>query len=282
MGANAELIPARPDERFARVFEWYARRLLRSRFAGVHVAHGSADEAKNVAKYDGPVFLLLNHASWWDPIVGFVVGRKLLPGRSGLAPMDASQLRTFRFFTRLGLFGINPDDPASLSAMTSYVSEWMTTHERSTLAITPQGRFTDVREPIRLRPGAAHIAAKLASTGHTPRALALNIEYAFWNDQRPEVFLSITRIREPDVPSTTAWHRALESGLQSGASALARLVIARDPAGFAPLLDQRASGPRINRVYDLMLKLRGRSPEISTAQRQSREPARARGAEAAS
>lgn len=258
-GRSEPLIPAHHDPRFAGVFLWYARRLLSRKFQRVHTEHATLSIAASAASHDGPVVMVLNHSSWWDPIVALVVGDTLLRGRSGIAPIDADQLARFRFFRKLGLFGIHPENPASMAAMLEYCAAWSASAPRPTIAITPQGRFCDVREPVRIRPGAAALASKLAPSC---RVLAMTIEYAFWQSQRPEVFLRFAEAPRPRSVSTAAWQRSIESTMQRSAEELARLVIARDPSPLSPLLAQ--SGSSINPVYDLWLRIRGRTGEIAS------------------
>ncbi len=264
-GAESLVLPAKHDRRFAGVFAWYTRRLLSQRFHAVRLCASSQAAARSLDADDRPVVLLLNHSSWWDPLIGFAVGTHLLASRVGIAPMDRDQLTRFAFFRRIGLFGIDPDDPKSLPAMVEYASSFVATSRRPTVALTPQGRFTDVREPIVLRPGAAALCAALGDV--VPAVLS--IEYAFWQDQRPEAFLRLGVVDPPSVRSTTSWHRVLTASMRESALKLSELVIARDPGAFVPLIQRR--GARSNPVYDLILRLRGRSGEI--AARRDREHA---------
>ncbi|MBX3402000.1 MAG: lysophospholipid acyltransferase family protein [Phycisphaeraceae bacterium] len=255
---DGELIRATPRRGFARVFAWYARRLLRSRFHRVRLTPEGRGLLRGLDGEAAPLIICCTHASWWDPLVGLVLQRELLPSRAAFSPMDADQLRRFAFFRKVGLFGIDPDDPASLAAMTSHVSELVAAHPRLTLALTPQGRFADPREPVRIRPGAAALAARL----EIPRVVCVAIEYAFWQDQKPEVFVHAVE-SWAEAASTTGWQRAIATGMQEAADELAQRVISREPAGFEIMLGA-ASGraTATNPVHALWLTLRGRSGEI--------------------
>jgi 1-acyl-sn-glycerol-3-phosphate acyltransferase len=253
----ATLIPANPDPRFARFFGWYNRRLVRRSFAAIRMEATSLDAARSLDTDDRPLIMVINHVGWWDPLIMLELRRLLWPSRQPLAPMDAQQLQRFRFMRKLGIFGIDPDDPASLPLMIDYVSGVFQSTPRASCCITPQGRFTDVREPIRLRPGAAALAA------HEPQARvgALAIEYAFWQDRHPEVLLRYTDITPPETRSTPAWHRALTRAMRANAEALAGRVMARDPGAMVDLLGGNSGS--INPVYDLLLRVRGRSGPIA-------------------
>ena len=116
---------------------------------------------------------------------------------------------------------------------------------------------------MRLRPGAAAVAARAGAAGAPVAAGAIAVEYAFWADRKPEVFVRARRV-EPGGPSTADWQRALTGAMRENASALASLVIARDPAPFDDLL---GSGGRIHPVYDALLRLTGRSGSIDASRR---------------
>lgn len=258
-------IPGNYDERFVRFFAWYVRRMFRQRFYAVHLALGTRHVLASVANSPKPLIVAMNHSSWWDPLVALLVGRVLCPDRSGCAPMDARMLAKFGMFRRLGIFGIDPDDARGLPALVGYVLERFEREARPTLWITPQGRFMDVREPVVLRPGVAAIAARAALGTNV---VALGVEYAFWIDQKPEVFLRLARVEPPAPPathtagarpSTADWHRAIEGTMRDNAQALAALVRAREPAAFEPLIAGAAS---VHPVMDLWLRATGRGSEL--------------------
>jgi hypothetical protein len=244
------------NPRFAGFFGWYAQRQLRARFHAVRLAHGSRDALAGLAACGGPAMVAMNHASWWDPMIAVALWRWFFAERSNVSPMDAAQLARFRFLRKLGIFGIDPDDPGSLEAMGGYVARRMTELKRPTVMLTPQGRFTDVREPVVPRPGAA---ALLAASG-SMRVWSLAIEYAFWADARPEVFLRVEAVEMPADRRLVGWQRALEAAMQSNQSRLAEAVRAREPSRFESLCGGDAA--RVHPVYDLWLALTGRSGRI--------------------
>lgn len=265
-GDCSELIPATPREGFARVFTWYTRRLLRKRFHRVHITPRSTAMLAELDEFDGPAVMCCTHASWWDPLVALHFQRGLLGRRIHFSPIDFQQLRRFGFFRKLGLFGIDPDSASSVAAMKEYIDGLRRVHPRLTLGITPQGRFTDVREPIRIRPGAAAVAAGMPNV----RVVVAAIEYAFWQDARPSVFVHAMEVEPPTRRSTTGWHRAIQSSMQRAADELAQLVIAREPAAFTIAIgpkEGRASD--VNRVHGLWMRLRGRSGEIGSSREEA-------------
>jgi len=259
------IIPDRRSDRFVRWFNRYVRRLVRRRFASVRVLGEDADALAALDDFGGPAIVILNHASWWDPLVGLLLADALLPNRDACAPMDAVQLRRLGLFRRLGVFGVDPDDPATMREMTDHVVERFSKVGRPTLWITPQGQFTDVRVPVTLRPGAAAVAAKLPAV----RVVAVGVEYVFWQDQLPEMLIAIDEVH-PQRRSLAGWQRAMQGQLQSTLDRLAGAVMARDERAFRPLLE--GAGGKTGFFYDLWLRLRGRSGRIEARRAGAERP----------
>lgn len=272
----SELMPGKFSARFARVFDWYGRRLIGRRFHAVRLANGGSELVRSCVDLPGLVVMAMNHSSWWDPMIGFYLHGAFMPNRTPCTPMDSMQLRKFKFFRRLGVFGVQPDNPASLRAMAAYVAERRRCDRAPLFMVTPQGRFVDPRLPIELRPGVGLVCSQSAGV----RVICAAVEYAFWNDQRPEVFLRAVEVPAPDTapsggaaPNAREWTRAIEETMQRNARALAELVQARCPAAFETLLG--GGRARINPVYDALLRLTGRSTAVSADHRSAAEGAAA-------
>jgi len=258
------ILEDRWNPRVLRGFQWYVRRLLRKRFFAVRTSRSGLPSADVWRSHEGPLLLLLNHSSWWDPILLAFLQGVWCPDRRVLAAMDRVQLERFTIFRRMGVFGIDPDDPASLPAMVDYVHQTVMREPRSLVMLTPQGRFTDVREPMRLRPGAAAVAARLPNV----RAVSLSLEYPFWLDAKPEVLLRFCDVHSPEVSSTAAWQRTLTAAMQANADALAAESIARDPMRFDTIVGGGAA--QVNPFYDAWLRLTGRGTAIDESGRAHR------------
>ena len=253
-------IPDRWSPRFAAFFGWYAGRQLARRFHAVRLAQGSEAALAALREAPGPALVAMSHASWWDPMVAVWLHRRHFPDRGNVTPMDSRELARFRFLTRLGIFGIDPDDPASLPAMVRHVEARLATMSRGTFVVTPQGRFTDVRDPVTLRPGAASVLAAVRGM----QAWCVAVEYAFWVDARPEVFIRVERVPEPAQTRRAAWQGALQGAMQQNADALSMAVRARKAERFTTALGGEA---RVHPVYDLWLRVRGRSRAIDVEHR---------------
>lgn len=249
-----------------RGFSIVVRRMFRKHFASVRAVKGSIEILRTLDRREGAAIIALNHSSWWDPLVCVLLGKRLMRSRTHAAPMDIEQLRRFKFMRKIGIFGVAPDDPRSLPRMVRHVKERFASEPRCTLWITPQGEFRDVRDEIALRPGAGAVAARACERREIP-VLALAIEYTFWEDKRPEVFLRVERVAPPDLPEFAsraerieAWTSEIERAMRENQSALAQIVMERDPRPFDIVLGGKegANHP----LYDLWLRLRGKQGRI--------------------
>lgn len=258
-----DFLPGADSPGFRRFFTRYVNRLLAKRFHAVRVAADSEHVLKEAADDPAPLLICLSHSSWWDPLLCVFLGGRYLAQRTPLAPMDISMLRKFGLFRKLGLFGVEPDDPRAIRQMQRYAAERFALDPRPTLWITPQGRFCDVRAPMVLRPGAASIAARTPNL----RCVCIAAEYGFWLDQKPEIFLRFAGVRPPERPTTAAWHRRLTEAMSANGAALAALVTARSPAPFTTLA---GAGASINPIYDLWLRVTGRRVNIDAPRAEGR------------
>lgn len=260
------VLPATPREGFARVFAWYTRRLLSKKFFAVRITESGLETLRTFAD-NGPGVVIMNHASWWDPLIGFHLARTLTPNHAALAPMQLDQLKKFAFFRKVGVFGLDPDAPRALRAMSDYLRDRWNANPRTILWITPQGELTDVRASLKLRPGAAACAALRADVS----CAALAIELGFWNEQRPELFLHAVPL-SPERRSISSWNRAMTDSLAAAQRQLAQRVIARDGSAFVNLLGGASAS--INPIYNAWLRLRGKNVALDVRRDTSSERAR--------
>lgn len=224
-----------------RGFRKYAARYVRKHFHAVRLSKSGAAFPTT----DEPLLVVLNHPSWWDPLVGLLLSGDL-PDRDHFAAIDAVAMQKYRFFTRLGFVGV---DTESLRGAAEFLrtGSAILAHPRTAFWVTAQGRFTDVRErPLALQSGVGHLAARM--TGGTVLPIAL--EYTFWTESTPE---ALVRVGEPlrivDHPGLRGkeWLALIEAALARNLDALAAEAMRRDPALFRELLSGRSG---VGGVYD--------------------------------
>jgi hypothetical protein len=182
--------------------------------------------------------------------------REFFPDRHAFAPIDAKALDRYRFFKKLGFFGVEPGSRRGAVAFMQTATS-ISADSKSVLWLTPQARFRDIRErPPRFAAGLGHLAARQPHLAFVPLA----IEYVFWEERLPEV---LVRFGEPIKPSASAlaglsatdWTSKLEAALAHAQDRLAEASLERDPARFRVLAKGRSG---VGAVYDWWCALRAR------------------------
>src|SRR4051812_39691239 len=70
-------------------FRRYGRRYMARRFHAARLARGGFRPDRDTPA--GPVLVVMNHPSWWDPMFGVVLS-DLFPDRIHAAPIDSAAL----------------------------------------------------------------------------------------------------------------------------------------------------------------------------------------------
>lgn len=242
--ARREVLPP-VSAPWLRWFTWYSRRYCRRHFHSLRVSRsGLPPELPTL-----PLVIYSNHASWWDALVCLVLKDELFGAHTAFAPIDAAMLQRYKFFGRLGFFGVEQNTRRGAMQFLR-VSEVILQSPRHLLALTPQGRFADARErPVRFAAGLGHLAARESPAVFVPLA----IEYVFWEERLPEI---LVRFGEPVVTGgrhrarrrPEAWTRFLEWELARTQDGLAAESQRRCPEDFETLL---RGGAGQGGIYDL-------------------------------
>jgi len=249
-----------------KLFDRYLRWFFARNFSAVRLAAGPPLDLPA----GKPVVVYTNHPSWWDPALFIVMSRIMFADRVGYGPMDADALEKYRFFKRIGIFGIEPGTPRG-AARFLVVGRHILSDPGAMLWVTAEGTFRDARSrPLRLQPGIAHLAAKIENLVLLPMAM----EFPFWDERYPEALLRFGRpvdVASVGPMAVADWTRLFEARLAETMDDLAAAAISRDPARFATLIDGSAG---VGGVYDLWRRLKawigGRA--FSARHRQQRRP----------
>ena len=181
------MIPARKNRAFDFLVQRWVARTLRRRFSGVFVAGG-----EHLRALDGTRAAVgcVNHTNWWDGFVLYVLSHRRLPHDIYLA-MEESNLRRYRFFTRMGVFGVDLSPGARNVAALRYAVKRLRAVENGRAALIwmfVQGELVGDRRPVEVRPGAAFLARQGDAA-----LLPVALRYAWMSESRPSVFVRAGR-----------------------------------------------------------------------------------------
>jgi 1-acyl-sn-glycerol-3-phosphate acyltransferase len=233
-----------------RAFAKYARGYLLGRFHSLRILRSSLPPSAAAR----PLVIYLNHAAWWDPLVCLRLAQHWFAERTSFGPIDAAMLGKYGFFQHLGFYGVEQHSARGARQFLR-TTRAILASSQNVVWLTPQGRFTDVRErPLRLQPGLAALPAHAGEAMFVPLA----IEYAYWTEPRPEILVGFGEpILPRDEPPHSAgeWQRRFTDALEDTQDELAARSCRRDPAEWLTL-DRGGSG--VSAIYDTWRRLRAR------------------------
>ena len=246
-----------------RGFTLYGRRYVAKHFHALRILRATRPALSGLAP-GAPVLVVMNHASWWDPMTAVAL-RSFSPMAQGTsyAPIHAEMLGRYGVFKRLGFFGATPDSVAGARGFLRAGSAALRTPGAS-LWVTGQGAFTDPRvRPVTLRPGMAHLCLREKKAGGSAAVvLPVAVEYPFWEEKTPELLVAAGRpFALAEGPDTLdGWQRVLESGLEDAMDRLAVAAERQDPGKFDTLLGGSAGPGGIYGAWErVKAALRGRA-----------------------
>jgi 1-acyl-sn-glycerol-3-phosphate acyltransferase len=224
-------------------FEVYVRFYLRRNFHSLHLLRLAGLD--QLAGY--PLLVCLNHPSWWDPLIGLYLSQRFFQARQQYAPIASVGLAKYRFFERLGFFGIDTETRAG-AARFLRIGERVLSHPNGALWVTPQGDFTDVRRrPVTIESGVGYLAHRLGRFAMLP----LTLEYTFWNERFAEAFACFGHpilIDDGRKQTPSEWSQKFAAALEATQDVLSERVQRRDPGLFESLIKGDAG---VGGMYDL-------------------------------
>ena len=253
--------PPPPSRKFLWCFHQFLDKYLPRNFHTIALLDGRVPAVDP----DAPLVVALNHPSWWDPLLGLYLARNCFPDRTFYSPIDAAALANYGMFRKLGFYGVTLD---SLAGARDFLGDSRAILQRpgGSIWITPQGRFADPRDPVKLQPGLGHLLSKL----DRGTVLPLAAEYPFWEERLPEALAAFGQpIAIADYPTLdkAGWSERITHDLQATAGRLAEASIARAGERFEPVLRGRADVGGfydIGRRFKSWLQLRRFNPAHST------------------
>lgn len=283
MSTDTQTDLPRIDRWLMRGFEnHFLPRYLRRHFHVLAVNRQALPE--DVFAPDASVVVYANHASWWDPMVAIFVRQRLWNQHRFFAPIDGEMLARYQVFRRMGFYGVAGGTRRGAAEFLKR-SAAILERQATSLWLTPEGRFCDVRDTERtLMPGLSHLAAlvegrNVADAQRATKPLDARersrhvwfvpaaIEYVFWEERLPEI---LCWFGEPlraawgeESADRASWDEALTARLRSAQQQLAVASIARNVAPFEVFLSGQ-SGTRS--FYDVarraLARLRGKEIKL--------------------
>lgn len=159
---------------------------LRRAFGGVY-AKVHPDTLRLRDQPDLPAIFCATHSGWWDGHMAYILNKRVFR-RDPYLMMEEAQLARYSFFTWVGAFGVDRQDPRGALESVKYITGIMSERPNVALWIFPQGTMShpDMR-PIEVYGGAANIAHRLGECALVPVAL----RYDFMIEQAPVAFAHV-------------------------------------------------------------------------------------------
>ena len=197
---------------------------------------------------EGPLIVYLNHPSWWDGYMCFILNRVVLRDRfTGYLMMDEQELRRYRFFAWCGCFSIDRHNARPATRSVAYIGRLLGERRDRGLWIFPQGEITpNDRRPLTIYSGVAHVVRRAGAATLCPVAL----RYEFRGEQRPEAFIRMGPIHHAGAPIDT--HKLTG---EVGQRLTAAVDALRDEVNDGRLEGYRGllrGWPGVNRVFDAL------------------------------
>lgn len=222
-------------------FGWYGRHFIARHFHGLRLLKSALPPADN----GQPMVFFCNHPSWWDPMVALHLAQTFYPRQAAYGPIAAEALRKYPFLAKVGFFPVQRE---SVQGARRFLEQVAIILGRSNHALwlTPQGRFTDVRQrPLQFAAGLGHLALKHKEVMFVPVA----IEYAWWHERAAEILVAFGSSVDFSNARGSAEHGHLcEAALELLQDRLAVASVQRDAAAFELLI---AGSTGVGGVYDL-------------------------------
>ncbi len=228
------MIPARKSTLFTRWFAGDAERRMRGAFGALRVR--GAEHLLRAAEA-GPVLVVSNHTSWWDPMLVLVLTVRVLRV-DAFAMMDAKNLRILPFFGKVGAFGVDLEDAADGARAIRYAAKLLDRPGRL-VWIFAQGREVPVTaRPLGFRGGTAEIARVARRAQVIPAAL----RYEHGSQPEPTVYACFGEPLARDTTRDTgAAKLAQEAAVTAELDRLDAALIAGDLAEWQRIFERKPS-----------------------------------------
>lgn len=199
-----QFIAAKESGWFIRLFELYVRNLFWRRFRSVRIHADYLPEPEERTIY------YLNHSSWWDGLIPFLLNQKVFRQKAR-AMMEDKQMKRHRFFRKIGAFSVNLQDQRSTIRSLRYAIRSME-RKNASLFIYPEGRIVpfSTGKP-EFKEGLPWVISKLEGV----RVVPIGIYTAHLTGDKPDLFLKVGKpVPDLDQKESVETKITLERELQ--------------------------------------------------------------------
>jgi 1-acyl-sn-glycerol-3-phosphate acyltransferase len=173
------MIKANPTRWAKFIFHIYVMRLMKRHFHAFHLFGDLPQPDPEL-----PLLLIPNHSTWWDGFFVYLLNEEILKRELYLMMLDR-QLAKYKFFSRIGAFGITPGDKENVKESLNYTVELL---QKKNVMITmfPQGVLLPWgKRPLNFKKGIKSIIKRY---GEPVNILPLAMRAEYGGEQRAEVF----------------------------------------------------------------------------------------------
>ncbi len=175
-----EFIPAKESRFYISFFYRYTQFLFSIRFKNVYVNQQYFPDKHAKTVY------YLNHNYWWDGLIPLYLNEKFFH-QHARAIMEDKQMRQYRFFSRIGAFSINPENPKSAIKTLRYAVEFLN-RDDACLFIYPEGKIMPVSTQLaEFQQGLSWIYKKTEEVDFVPISLVIDSSKA----NKPDLHIEI-------------------------------------------------------------------------------------------
>jgi chlorobactene lauroyltransferase len=178
--SSTDFIPANESKWVITIFDLYVRNLFWRRFKNIAI-----DQEYQPGE-DSKTIYYLNHSSWWDGLIPLLLNQKIFKQKAR-ALMEDKQMRDHKFFSRIGAFSVNLEEPRAALKSMRYAVDSMK-RQNSSLFIYPEGKIVPFsNQKPNFQKGLGWIASRTPDTDVVPIGIYIHTA----RHDKPELFIKV-------------------------------------------------------------------------------------------
>lgn len=189
---HKEFIPAQESGLVISFFKWYTWYLMKRRFGSLSVRNSYSIDRNKSTLY------ICNHHYWWDGLTPLVLNEFIFHQKAR-AVMEDKQMREFPFFSKIGAFSINRNNPKSALSSLKYGADWLKS-PNTCLFLYPEGKFSQPYDNIQIESG----ISKLLEWAPECDLVNISMHISYQTSDKPDFYIDISSaIDRPSSESKT-------------------------------------------------------------------------------